>query len=378
MAASARAAPAPLHVVVIGIAVLWSVPTVVLLISSFRPPEAITSTGWWQAAGEALTLSNLPRGARAAGMGRAFANSLLITVPATLLVLLVAAAAAYAFAWMPFPGRNALLLLVVALLVVPLQMTLIPVLRIYGHITIDVEMPMLGRNLWGVSSYTGIWAAHTAYGLPFAVFLLRNFFAALPRDLIEAAQLDGASDWTIFWRVIIPLSVPALAALAPFQFLWTWNDLLVALVLLGDPQLAPMTLQITNLVSSFGASCELLTAAAFISMAVPLVVFFAFQRFSVQGILVGATKGWEPAMARVLFDHVIKCFDGVLAVNDLEIEVIDGEFLVLVGPSGCGKSTTLRMLAGLDDVNEGAIYIADRRVDDVAAKDRDIAMVIQT
>jgi alpha-glucoside transport system permease protein len=170
-------------------------------------------------------------------------------------------------------------------------MTLIPVLRLMGRLTIDQSLPLLGGNLFGVSSYTGIWMAHTAYGLPFAIFLLRNFFVALPADLIEAAQLDGASDWTIFRRIILPLSVPAIAALAIFQFLWTWNDLLVALVLLGDATLAPMTLKITNLVSSFGTSYQLLTAAAFISMAVPLAVFFAFQRYFVQGILAGATKG---------------------------------------------------------------------------------------
>jgi alpha-glucoside transport system permease protein len=207
------------------------------------------------------------------------------------LVILVAALAAYAFAWMSFPGRNLLLLVMVGLLVVPLQMTLIPVLRLYVQIGIDVDVPLIGGNMFGTSSYPGIWVAHAAYGLPFAIYLLRNFFGGLPRDLVEAALLDGASDLGVFFRIILPLSMPAIAALAIFQFLWTWNDLLVALVILNNPDLAPMTLRITNLVSSFGTSYQLLTAAAFISMAAPLVIFFAFQRFFVQGILAGAVKG---------------------------------------------------------------------------------------
>ncbi len=281
----------PLHLVLIGLAVIWSVPTFALLVSSFRDPSAIASSGWWHALGSPFTLSNYRAVLSQQGMGRAFINSLLISIPATLIVLLVASMAGFAFAWMRFPARTPLLLLVVALLVVPLESTLIPVLRLYGHLTVHVSVPLIGGNLFGVSSFPGIWLAHTAYGLPFAVFLMRNFFVGLPRELIEAAQLDGASSLTIFRRVALPLSVPALAALAIFQFLWTWNDLLIALVLLGNPNLAPMTLQITNLVSSFGSSYQLLTAAAFVSMAIPLVVFFAFQRYFVEGILAGATKG---------------------------------------------------------------------------------------
>jgi alpha-glucoside transport system permease protein len=179
----------------------------------------------------------------------------------------------------------------VGLLVVPVQMTVIPVLRLYVDLTVDKELPLLGGRLFGTSSYTGIWLAHTAYGLPFAVFLLRNFFGALPRDLFESAYLDGASDMKVFFRIVLPLSMPAIAALAIFQFLWVWNDLLVALILLGDPELAPMTLRITSLVSSFGTQYQLLTAAAFISMVLPLVMFFALQRYFVQGILAGSVKG---------------------------------------------------------------------------------------
>jgi alpha-glucoside transport system permease protein len=283
----------PLHLVLIGFVILWSIPTLALLISSFREPQAIQSDGWWNAItspGE-FTWDNYDSVLNQQGMGRAFINSLLITVPATLLVLLFAAMAAYAFAWMEFPLRNALFLLMVALLVVPLQMTLIPVLRLYTWLEVDVDVPLLGGRLFGTSSYLGIWLAHAAYGLPFAIFLLRNFFGSLPKELMESARLDGASDTRVFFRIILPLSVPALAALAIFQFLWVWNDLLVALILLGDPNMAPMTLRITNLVSSFGSAYQLLTAAAFVSMAVPLIIFFALQRYFVQGILAGAVKG---------------------------------------------------------------------------------------
>lgn len=283
----------PLHLAVIALMAIWSIPTIALFISSFRNPIAIAASGWWDAftLPFEFTLQNYQRVLEQRGMGRAFMNSLIISVPVTILVIFVAALAAYAFAWMRFPGRNVLFLVMVALLVVPLQMTLIPVLRLYTNLTIDTEMPIIGGNVFGVSSFPGIWVAHTAYGLPFAIFLLRNFFGSLPRDLIESAYLDGASDVGVFFRIIIPLSVPAIAALAIFQFLWVWNDLLVALILLGRPDLAPMTLTITNLVSSFGSQYQLLTAAAFISMALPLVIFFALQRYFVQGILAGAVKG---------------------------------------------------------------------------------------
>jgi len=283
----------PLHLFLIGLIVLWSIPTAALLISSFREPTAISSSGWWNAVTSpgSWTLENYRSVLDARGMGEAFVNSIIITVPATFLVIFIASLAAYAFAWMSFPLRNTLFLLVVALLVVPLQMTLIPILRLYANITIETDIPIIGGNIFGTGSYPGLWAAHAAYGLPFAVYLLRNFFGSLPRDLFESAYLDGASDTQVFFKIVLPLSMPAIAALAIFQFLWVWNDLLIALVLLQDPSLAPMTLRITNLVSSFGTNYEVLTAAAFISMALPLVIFFALQRYFVQGILAGAVKG---------------------------------------------------------------------------------------
>lgn len=282
-----------LHVFVVFVVIAWSIPTIALLVSSFRDAADIATSGWWHAFSEPakLTTSNYEKVLQQRGMGRAFVNSLLIAGPATVLSVLVAAMAAYAFAWMRFPGRNVLFLVFVGLLVVPIQVTLIPVLRLYTHLTIDTPMPLLGGRLFGTSSFPGIWVAHTAYGLPFSIYLLRNFFGGLPRELMESAYMDGASDLRVFFRIVLPLSVPALAALSIFQFLWIWNDLLIALIFLGDPTLSPMTLQITNLMSSFGSSYQLLTAAAFVSMAVPLVIFFALQRYFVQGLLAGAVKG---------------------------------------------------------------------------------------
>lgn len=288
----------PLHVSVIVLAAVWSIPTIALLVSSFRDPGLVVTSGWWNAITSPLdfTLDNYETVLRRQGMAQSFVNSLIITIPSTLLTILVAALAAYAFAWMKFPLRNALFLVVVALLVVPLQMTLIPVLKLYVEMNdtfgfLNNEIPLLGGRWFGTNSYPGIWVAHAAYGLPFAVYLLRNFFGGLPRDLFESAYLDGASDLKVFTRIVLPLSMPAIAALAIFQFLWVWNDLLIALIFLGDPDRAPMTLTITNLVSSFGTAYQLLTAAAFISMALPLVVFFALQRYFVEGILAGSVKG---------------------------------------------------------------------------------------
>jgi alpha-glucoside transport system permease protein len=274
------AARVPLHVVIVIICLLWMTPAFGLLVSSFRPSTAISNTGWWTAFQTPFqfTLQNYSNVLSQNGMFRSFLNSLIISVPGTVIPILIAGFAAFAFAWMKFRGRDILFMFVVALLVVPIQMTLIPVLRLLA----DTHL---------VGTFPGIWLAHTAYGLPFAVFLLRNFFAQLPKELLESAYLDGASHMRVFFRLVLPLSVPALASLAIFQFLWVWNDLLVALVYLQDPSKSPMTVTINNLVSSYGTQWQLLTAAAFISMILPLIIFIALQRYFVEGITAGAVKG---------------------------------------------------------------------------------------
>jgi len=211
------------------------------------------------------------------GMGRAFINSLLVAIPSTFLPILFASFAAYAFSWMEFRGRQWLFALLVGLQVVPLQMTLIPISRLYAQI---------GLN----GTFLGIWLFHTGFGLPYAIYLMRNFLGSLPREIFVSAYLDGASHWTAFIKLAIPLSVPALASLAIFQFLWIWNDLLVALVFLGGEH-PVMTYQIGNMVTSLGSGWHLLTAAAFISMALPLIIFFMLQRYFVKGLLAGSVKG---------------------------------------------------------------------------------------
>lgn len=270
-----------LHAVVLGILLLWLVPTVGLLISSFRPPRLVASTGWWTAILPPFdfTLDNYLRVLGAYNMGRSFLNSLFITIPATVIPIMVAAYAAYAFAWMRFWGREVLFTIVVGSLVIPLQMTLIPVLRLF------TEWQLVG-------TFPAVWLAHTGYGLPFAIYLLRNFMGALPRELLESASIDGAGPLTVFFQLIFPLSIPAIASLVIFQFLWVWNDLLVALIYVGGtPQVAPLTVTVGNLVNSLGQNWQLLTAAAFVSMALPMVVFFALQQYFIRGILAGAIKG---------------------------------------------------------------------------------------
>lgn len=274
----------PLHLAIVVICLVWSLPSVGLLITSFRPRDAVAGSGWWTALAHPFSftqyqLTNYQEVLASQGMGQAFLNSLTIGVPATIIPLLAAAFAAYAFAWLEFPGRHALFALVVGLLVVPLQMTLIPLLRLYNQLGLT-------------GSFLGIWLAHTAFGLPFAIYLLRNFIGALPRDLYESAMLDGASHLTFFLRLVLPLSVPALAALTIFQFLWVWNDLLVALIFLGgSPEVSPVTLQLASLVQSLGQNWHLLTAGAFISMILPLALFLSLQRYFVEGLLGGAVKG---------------------------------------------------------------------------------------
>jgi alpha-glucoside transport system permease protein len=268
-------------ILVVVIALLWSIPTFGLFVASFRPPQLISSTGWWSGLVPPwrFTLENYQAVIQGQGFGTAFLNSLIIAIPGTILPIAVGSFAAYAFAWMKFPFRNFLFLLIVAMLVIPSQIALVPILSLFTAIGFTGQ-------------YWSVWIVHTAFGLPFAIFLLRNFFSALPRDLIESAHIDGASSWRIYWNLILPLSVPALASLAIFQFMWVWNDLLVALIFLGGAiEKAPLTVKVANLVNSYGEGYQLLTAAAFISMALPLVIFFALQRYFIRGILAGSVKG---------------------------------------------------------------------------------------
>ncbi len=381
----------PVHLVLIGICLIWILPAVGLLVTSFRPPQAVSSTGWWTVFAPApstpeyqdfcadchgpdgqavasVDLSDpeviaqfrrsvnllavlrqdingqphmgdkpLPNAQQAAdllaflrersgsgtaerfvvdnyidaltgyrgltsyrdacaggtppvdlsctvrdlanprGMGRAFLNSLAVAIPSTLLPILFAAFAAYAFSWMDFRGRQWLFALLVGLQIVPLQMTLIPISQLYTRIGLG-------------GTFLGVWLFHTGFGLPYAIYLMRNFLGSLPRELFESAYLDGASHWTAFYRLALPLSVPAIASLGIFQFLWIWNDLLVALVFLGG-RTPVMTYQITNMVTSLGSGWHVLTAAAFLSMLLPMIIFFSLQRYFVRGLLAGSVKG---------------------------------------------------------------------------------------
>jgi alpha-glucoside transport system permease protein len=268
----------PVHVALLLIAVIWLVPTVGLAVTSFRPRGEIQSSSWWSSLTDFnFTLHNYDLVLRNAKMGSAFVSSLMITIPSTLLPLALAAMAAYAFSWINFPFRDTIFLLIVALMVVPIQMALVPLLRLF-------------RDLSLADWYWGIWLAHTAFGLPLGIFLLRNFFITLPRDLIEAAKVDGASHARIFLKVVLPLSVPALASFAIFQFLWVWNDLLMALIFVQNSDLWPMTIRINQMQSTYGIEWHLLSAGAFLLMIVPLAVFFALQRYFVQGLLAGSVK----------------------------------------------------------------------------------------
>ena len=270
-----------LHLSLLIIAVVWLVPAVGLFINSFRPSADIASSGWWTALAPPyeFTFQNYADVLSRQGLDRGFINSLFITIPATIMVFAVASFAAYAFAWMDFRGKNVLFVIVVGLLVVPLQVSLIPILRLFAAADI-------------AGTFLAVWLAHTGFGLPFAVYLLRNYMGGLPREVFESAAIDGAGPATSFFRLALPMSVPVLASLAIFQFLWVWNDLLVALVFIGArPENQPLTVVVANLVNSQGGQWHLLTAAAFIVMALPLVVFFALQRYFVRGITGGAVKG---------------------------------------------------------------------------------------
>jgi alpha-glucoside transport system permease protein len=284
------------RITIVAIVLLWLIPTVGVLITSFRPENLVNGSGWWTAlahpfrAGE-WTLENYRLALDTGGFGNAFLNSLAVTIPSTVIPITIAAFAAYAFAWMEFRGRYVLFIVVVGLMVVPIQMTLIPLLRLFNDgATIGrlIVFPDLDLN----GTFLGIWLAHAGFGLPLAVYLLRSYIGSLPSSIIESAKIDGADHFTIFWRLIVPLSVPALAAFAIFQFLWVWNDLLVAYVFLGGTdQTRVLTIALAGLIGRAGETWHLLTAAAFISMFLPLLVFFSLQKYFVRGLTAGAVKG---------------------------------------------------------------------------------------
>lgn len=276
------------------IAVLWTIPTLGLFISSFRPRDQIQSSGWWTFfADPQVTLENyvdvLQSGTTQLTILESFINSIAITIPATLVPLMIASMAAYAFAWIDFKGRNALFIFVFALQIVPIQMALVPLLSSFSR----------GINLFGLqvttplgasSGYAQVWIAHTMFALPLAIYLLHNFMSEIPGEIIEAARVDGASRGQIFFRVVLPLTMPAIASVAIFQFLWVWNDLLVGLVF-ADGAAAPITKLLAEITGTRGNDWYLLTAGAFVSIIVPLIVFFALQRYFVRGLLAGSTKG---------------------------------------------------------------------------------------
>jgi alpha-glucoside transport system permease protein len=270
-------------IAVIVICLLWVVPTIGLIITSFRNADDARTSGWWTvftAPGNLtrLTLQNYSDVFEKADIGTAFVNSLAITIPATIIPILIAAFAAYAFTFMQFPGRDLLLILIVGLLVVPTQVALVPLLKIYGN---------LGIN----GTFLAIWLAHIGFGMPLAVYITRNYMATLPKEVIESAKIDGASHFQTFWRLILPMSTPVLASFAIFQFLWVWNDLLNALVFIGPGENQPLTIALVQLLGQQGQGWQLITAGGLITMLIPIIVFLSLQRYFVRGLTAGSVKG---------------------------------------------------------------------------------------
>ena len=284
------------RITILVVCLIWLFPAAGVLVTSFRSATDANTTGWWSAITDPFdtaqwTLENYRTVLDTGGFSNALLNSLAVAIPATVMPITMAAFAAYAFSWMEFRGRQLMFVLVVALMVVPLQMALIPILRLYNG----------GAELFGVTvfpdldlngTFLGIWLAHTAFGLPLATYLLRNYIGSLPSSIIESAKIDGADHFTIFTRLIVPLSVPALAAFTIFQFLWVWNDLLVALVFGGGSlDISPVTVRLAELSGTRGQDWHLLSAGAFVSLVVPLIVFLSLQRYFVRGLLAGSVKG---------------------------------------------------------------------------------------
>jgi alpha-glucoside transport system permease protein len=271
------ASKAPVHIVLAVVGILWLIPTLGLFLTSIMPADRFDTTGWWKviAHPSLATWQNYDKLFSTGDITHSLLTTLWIAIGGTVLPILVAALAGYAFAWLEFPGRDWLFIGVIALLVVPLQMSLIPIFSLYDHLGIfDTVFSLI--------------LFHTGFGLPFAIFLLRNYFIGIPKDILESARIDGASEWRIFFRLILPLGLPAIASLAIFQFLWTWNDLLVALTFGRNTK--PITVAIFNQLTEFGSNIEIIAPAAFISLAIPLIVFFAFQRYFVQGLRAGSVK----------------------------------------------------------------------------------------
>ncbi|MEV0582174.1 carbohydrate ABC transporter permease [Nonomuraea sp. NPDC050310] len=265
------------QVLMVLLGLFWLVPTLGLLIVSLRDEKVNAAEGWWTVFTQPAQLTlDAYSSLLATGFTASFWNTVLITVPTTILVIGIAAMAAYAFAWMEFPGRDLLFLIVVGLLIVPIQIALIPIASLYG-----------GLGIFG--SIPGVVLFHVAFGLPFAIFLLRNFFVGIPSSLLEAARMDGAPEWKIFARVVFPLGKPAIASLGIFQFLWVWNDMLIALVF-ADTDAQPMTKALQSEMRQFGTNVDILAPGAFLSLLIPLVLFFAFQRYFVQGMMAGSVK----------------------------------------------------------------------------------------
>jgi alpha-glucoside transport system permease protein len=267
-----------LRIVLIVVALVWLLPTFGLLVESLRDSSQYANGGWWSALTHPgqLTIANYTALLKNHAITGSLLNTVKITVPATLLVVLIGSAAGYAFAWMDFPGRDWLFLIVVGLLVIPVQIALVPVVKLDGTLGI-------------AGTITSVVLFHVAFGLPFAIFLLRNYFAGIPRDLMEAARIDGASEGRIFFRIVLPLGLPAIASLGIFQFLWVWNDLLVALVF-SDASSQPLTVALASQTRQFGSSIDILAPGAFLSLVIPLAIFLGFQRFFVQGVMAGSVK----------------------------------------------------------------------------------------
>jgi alpha-glucoside transport system permease protein len=276
-----RASRVAVHGVLLAICAIWLVPTLSLLATSLRPAALLLSSGWWHVfdSPSQLTIDDYRQVLEGGQLGQSFVNSLAIVVPVTLVTVLLGGIAGYAFAWLPFRGEGLVLILLVALLGLPVQVTLVPVLQLFSHLHL-------------AGHFAAAWIAYTGYMLPFAIYLMRSFFRRIPREIIEAAQVDNASAVKICLRIAMPMAAPALASLATLVFVWTWNDLLVSLVYVGSgPQVAPMPVTIANLIGSQGEGQELLAAGAVISLLLPVAVFFALQRYFVRGIVAGAVKG---------------------------------------------------------------------------------------